>query len=191
MKGASIAYPDWREPVRLLEAQTRERATDKQRDLATATRLALTGSEPRTIVAAMLEDHVRPMIHGVDTDGATERQRALLRSFGAAAAADAELSNRTASAWIDHHRALETIEHLRRLRPAQGDAVTKRSRHHVGDTLYEDVEYGVVSSIGADGRVYFAGGGGKSARPSSLEPAPATSRPEDYPQFNEVSDDSS
>jgi hypothetical protein len=186
-----VPSPDWREPVRLLEAETGDPATGQQRALAAMTGLALAGSEPRGVVAVMLEEHLRPTIWGVQPERATDRQRNLLSSFGVADAADALLSRRVASAWISHHFAVRTLEHLRRLVLERGDAVIKRSRSRsaADGKLYEHVEYGVVSSIGANGRVYFRGGGGRSAWPSSLERAPATSRPEDYPQFREATDD--
>lgn len=186
-----MSFPDWREPARLLDAAMCAVATDEQRELAEKIGLLLTGSEPRAVVAAMLEDHLRPVIRGLEPRPASERQRSLLMSFGATEAAEPRLSSLVASAWISHHLALLTMGHLRRLALVRDDAVIVRRRSRLGPDgpLYEFVEYAVVSSIGANGRVHFFGGNGGGAWPSALERAPATSRPEDYPHHHEVPDD--
>lgn len=186
-----MTFPTWHEPVRLLEESTGP-ATDQQRELASAVGLALAGTEPRGITAVLLEEHLQPLIWGRESERATDRQRTFLVELGSRVADDAGLTKRTASAWIQHHLALRSIECFRRLALVRDDPVIKRTRWRHPETgrLYETLDYAVVSSIGADSMVYFRGGNGKCGWPSSLTRAPAQTRRDDYPKFRELSDGS-
>ena len=164
-----MTYPDWREPVRLLQIATGS-ATPAQLALAHQVRLILTGREPHNVVAVLLEDHLKPSIWGSTPDSASDRQRAFLQTLGATGAEQPDLSKAVASAWIDHHLSLRTIESLRALRIVTGDKVIKRSIWTDPTTgeLHEATYGFTVSSIGRDGLVYFRGGNGKCGWPSSL-----------------------
>ena len=133
-----------------LEEETAKVATEQQRELAAMIGVTLTGREPRSVVAVTLEEHLRPVIWGVEPELASDRQRALLNSFGVVEAAESHLSKRVASAWISHHLVLRTVEDLRRLALVRDDAVIKRSRirNPLDGQVYEGLRYGVVSSIG-------------------------------------------
>jgi len=157
-----MTFPTWHEPVRLLEVGTRP-ATNQQRKLASTVGLALVGTEPRGVAAVLLEEHLQPFIWGKESDRATDRQRAFLVELGSSVADDAGLTKRTASAWIEYHLALRNIECLRYLALVRDDAVIKRTRWRHPETgrLYKTLDYAVVSSIRANGMVYFRGGDGK------------------------------
>lgn len=184
-----MTFATWHEPVRLLGESTRP-ATDQQRELASTIGLALTGSEPRGVAAVMLEEHLQPLIWGRGPESATDRQRSFLVELGSRKADDARLTKRVASAWIEHYLAVRNAECLRNLALVRGDAVIKRTlwRHPGDGRLHETLDYAVVSSIGANGMVYFRGGNGKCGWPSSLTRAPGRTRREDFPQFRELTD---
>jgi hypothetical protein len=186
-----MTFPTWHEPVRLLEESTGP-ATDQQRELASTVGLALAGTEPRGVAAVLLEEYLQPLIWGEESERATDRQRAFLVELGSGVADDADLTKRTASAWIQHHLALRSIENLRHLALVRDDAVIKRTRwrHPKTERLCETLDYAVVSSIGANGMVYFRGGNGGCGWPSSLTRAPARTRRNDYPKLRALSDDS-
>src|SRR5690348_13751331 len=136
----------------------------------------------------MLEEHMQPLIWGREPEVATDRQRAFLIELGSRKADDARLTKRVASAWIGHCLAVRTARCLRHLTLVRGDAVIKRTlwRNPEDGRPHETLDYAVVSSIGANGMVYFRGGNGKCAWPSSLTRTPAQSSPEDFPQFREL-----
>jgi hypothetical protein len=184
-----MTFPTWHEPVRLLEENTGP-ATNQQRDLARTVGLTLVGTEPRGVAAVLLEEHLQPLIRGRQSERATERQRAFLVELGSRVADDADLTKRAASAWIEHHLALRSIEYLKRLALARDDVVIKRTRWRHSETgrLCETLDYAIVSSIGANGMVYFRGGNGKCGWPSSLARAATRIRRDDYPKFRELPD---
>ena len=186
-----MTFPTWHEPVRLLEESTGP-ATDQQRELAITVGLALAGTEPRGVAAILLEEHLQPLIWGREPERATGRQRAFLVELGSNVADDAGLTKRTASAWIQHHLAVRSIESLRRLALVRDDTVITRRlwRHPETERLFETLDCAVVSSIRADGMVYFRGGNGRCGWPTSLTRAPARIHRDDYPKFRELSDDS-
>lgn len=179
-----MTYPNWCEPVRLLELRTGP-STPRQRELAEQFGLAWGGTEPHDVVGLMLEEHVRLVIWGTQPKPATARQRAFLVKLGATRAADPSLTKAVASAWIEHHLALRTIERLRTLGLTRGDAVIKRTiwRHPETGLPHESRDYFIVSTIGAGGLVYFKGGNGRCGWPSSLERATEADSPSDFPQF--------
>jgi hypothetical protein len=154
-----VTFATWHEPVRLIDERTGP-ATDQQRELASAIGLALTGAEPLAVTAAMLEEHLQPVILGRVPEPATDRQRAFLIELGSDEADNARLTKRVASAWIEHYLAVRAGNCLRQLMLVRDDAVIKRrvSRNPVDGHLYETLDYAVVSSISEDGMVYFRGG---------------------------------
>jgi hypothetical protein len=188
-----LTYPDWQEPVRLLELSI-GLSTPAQRALADQFGLTLGGDEPRGILGVMLEERILPLIWDVDTapEIASERQRNFLRTLGIASAANCPaLTKRLASAWIDHQLTIRTIESLRRLQIRTGDAVIKRTvwrRHLPGIPPHETFEICYVSSIGANGMVYFKGGNGSCGWPSLLYRAGPEDEPSAYPQDRIIAD---
>jgi hypothetical protein len=136
----------------------------------------------------MLEEHIRPQIWGAEAVGepASEKQRRFLKSLGGSAVANSpSLTKRVASAWIDHYLAMNTAESLRRLQLKTDDAVIRRTiwnKTVPSIAPHETLEYFRVSSIGADGLVYFKGGNGKCGWPSSLRLADPEDGPAAYPK---------
>ncbi|CAN5408295.1 hypothetical protein BH09ACT7_BH09ACT7_05090 [soil metagenome] len=179
------SYPDWQEPLRLLSASV-EPATEAQLALAELLGFVLSGAEPRAVAAVLLEDHLQPKIWGKQPEPATEPQIALLARLDAPQAHLPGLTKTSASAWIDHHLTLKTIEDLIRLRPAKNDAMIERRVTETLDRQLESLTFRVISSIGADGLVYFKGGNGQCSRPHRLEKAAPDANPRDYPRFTEL-----
>lgn len=173
-----MTFPDWREPVRLLEEATGP-ATEDQLHLADLVGLRHR-KEPRGVMSALLQARLEPLIWQRDVPAATERQLTFLTTLGHRRALKT-LSRPVASAWIEHHLALRTIAALRRLRLARGDEVI-----HI--STFTDPASGqvhtvrtpvTVSSIGSAGLVYFKGGNGKAGWPVNLTRVPA---PPDQPE---------
>lgn len=178
-----MTFIDWTEPVRLLEAGLLPVADD-QMALASFVGLHLDVDLPRGVAAALLEEALRPHIWGTPPHTTpadlepTERQMAFLQEIAHGELwTRSALSKRSASAWIEHFLAERTARRLREMQLARGDRVIKTSpwvneatgEHHEWRQEYE------VSSIGADGLVFFRGGNGQCAWPSSLTrvtPAP-------------------
>lgn len=162
-----MAYNDWREPIRLL-AEGNGCATREQRDLATLLDMQFKRDEPRKIATARLE--VEPAIHGRVASAATEAQLVFLREIAPEDASLEGITRRVASAWIDYYLAERSIDALRRLQPQRGDRVVKSELVSLTDQAsLPRTSSHTVSSIGADGRVYFTGGGGAGAWPSQLQ----------------------
>lgn len=117
-----------------------------------------------------------PRIRGISTGTAadtppTDRQVQFLREIAHGESwAKAPLSRRTASAWVGHFLAERTAQQLRDSRLTRGDRVLKTHSWVDQDAgeLHEWSEEYTVSSIGADGLVYFRRGNGKCAWPHSL-----------------------
>jgi hypothetical protein len=168
-----MTYSDWQEPLRLLELSIGP-PTSRQRTLANQFGLLLNDDELYRVAGVMLEDHLMRLVWDESTvsEPASERQRNFLRSLGAVwIAQSGSLSKGVASAWIDHHLAVRTAEQLRRPRLKADDAVIKRtisSKQLDYIAVYETLEFYYVSSIGADGLVYFKGCSGKCGWPSWL-----------------------
>lgn len=163
----SVTHPDWREPVRRLRAATGPATSDQLRVAAAVG--CPHHDEPRAVLTAVVEDWLRPLLHGQEPLPATERQLAFLRSLGHSHA-DTGMHRSVASAWIDHYLAKRTASALETLELKAGDLV-----HH--EHLYADPETGeitdlgglvTVSSIGSNGLVYFRGGNGRCGWPVNL-----------------------
>lgn len=122
----------------------------------------------------MLEDHLLPRIWADPARQAlpaTQKQLAFLERI-----ADQQswkrspLSKRVASAWIDHFLTKRNVQRLRELKLRSGDRVTKSetwANPLTGETQIRTADH-VVSSIGASGLVYFKGGNGQCAWPSTV-----------------------
>lgn len=181
-------YTDFDEPVRLMSEAVGP-ATDEQRQLAARVGLVL-DDEPRAIAAALLEDHLQPAIRGTQPLAATDRQREFLHQLGSRHADRRDLTRTVASAWIDHMLTLQTIDHLIRLQPVRNDAVIVRKVTEFEGRRLESLDYKRISSIGDNGLLYFMGGNGQCAYPHRVVKALPSDNPVNYPQFNELSDDS-
>lgn len=166
-----MVYPDWREPANAL-AGALGKPTAAQLDLARLIGMRLTGDEPRAVVAAKLEDHLTPAIHGVEPRRPSQRQLKFLASLRADAPVPAltDLTLSSVSAWIDHFLGLRTLAALRDLELSQGDIVERRRRFRHAVTEEEMLSSDVleVSSIRGDGLVFFKGGNGRCGWPSAL-----------------------
>lgn len=170
---AIMTFPDWNEPVRLLEEQSGPVAQE-QLELAAQVGLPLAGDLPRGVAAAMLEEHLRSRIWGAprrEGAPATEKQLEFLEVIAHDRLFERmPLSKRLASAWINHYLDVRNAKKLRELRLTTGDHVVHQrttvdpgtGERHSWDDRH------VVSSIGASGLVYFKGGNGRCAWPTSL-----------------------
>jgi len=181
-------YADFQEPLRLMSESVGP-ATDEQHQLATKVGMTLE-DEPRAVAAALLEDHLEPAIWGTNPPDATDRQRQFLRRLGFRRAEHQGLTRRVASAWINHLLTLQDIHHLNQLQLKRNDAVIVRRVTELEGTRLESLEYRQVSSIAADGLLYFKGGNGKCARVQRVTKALPSDNPIDYPRFNELSEES-
>jgi hypothetical protein len=76
-------YPDWQEPVRLLELSTGP-SRPVQHDLAEQFGLIWQGDEPYSVLGVMLEEHLMPLIWdtSAQAEPASERQRNFLKILG-------------------------------------------------------------------------------------------------------------
>jgi hypothetical protein len=153
-----------------------ERATNDQAALAGVIGLKLLGTEPRAVVAEMIEDEIAPAVWGEARVPATQRQRAFLAELDPSLATDL-MSLRVADAWIRHLLLLRRAEVLTARRLQRGMQVVK-TVHWTDPATGEGRDLMTkheVSSIGSNGRVHFKGGNGQGAWPDELEvvnPAP-------------------
>lgn len=163
-----MAYIDWREPVRLL-AEKNGPATPEQHDLAMLLCVPLRLGEHRKIATALLADRVEGPIYGSQVPLATNQQLDFLGKIAEEAFSFQDLSKRVASAWIDYYLARRAIADLLALRLQRGDRVIKTEQFSLdGENPFTFVGAHTVSSIGANGRVYFKGGNGAGGWPSEL-----------------------
>ncbi|MEU3847508.1 hypothetical protein AB0E44_11035 [Micrococcus terreus] len=169
-----MAFPDWREPTRLLEESVGP-PTDEQLGLALKVGYRFTG-ESRVVLASAIEAWLRPTIWQEQPYPATERQQEFLRELGHTGEVE-ELSRPVASAWIEHHLAARSAVALRKLRLRSGDTVDHEQRYV--DPTTEEVhvwsEAQTVSSIGRNGLIYFRGGNGRCGWPSEIRRGDASS----------------
>ncbi len=176
-----MTFVDWTEPARLLEADLLP-VTEDQLALASFVGLRLADDLPRGVAAAILEESVRPHIAGASTRASTaklaptERQLAFLNEIAHDDIwARAPLNRGTASAWIGHFLGERNARRLREMKLARGDRVTKATTwvDEATGELHESSQEYEVSSIGANGLVYFRGGNGQCGWPSSLTRTPS------------------
>ncbi|WP_445257002.1 hypothetical protein [Nocardioides aurantiacus] len=171
-----MTFVDWTEPVRLLEFGLLP-VTRDQLSLASFVGLHLDDDLPRGVAAVVLEDALRSHISGTLAEAApadvqpTERQMEFLREIAHGELwMRAALSRRSASAWIGHFLAERTAHRLHEMQLVRGDRVikTRAWADEATGELHEWSQEYEVSSIGADGLVYFRGGNGQCGWPSSL-----------------------
>jgi hypothetical protein len=172
-----MTYPNWREPVAILKARCGP-ATAEQISLATATGLDLSPELPATVAASLLDAYLRPTIWATSRPAprtASAKQRTYLASL--APGLDASTMSLTeASAWIDHFLSLRTVAALEELRLRSDDRVVvsrEFTNAATGELTSSTSSPMRVSSIGGSGLVYFRGGNGQCAWPSSLALASA------------------
>lgn len=177
-----MTFPDWNEPVRLLEEQSGP-ATMEQLKLAAQVAFPLDGDLPRGVAAVLLEEHFRPRIWGVprrEDAPATQRQREFLEAIAHDRSFEgASLSKGVASAWITHYLGIRNAERLRELGLTAGDQVVHQQTwvdHSTGE-LHNWSDRHVVSRIGARGLVYFKGGNGRCGWPTNLSRCDDASSP--------------
>jgi len=166
-----VTYPDWREPVRRLHAVAGP-ATDELLRVADALGCHH-DREPHGVLSAIVMDWLHPVIHGEHSLLATEKQLAYLELLGHLHP-ETDMRRSVASAWIDHHLSIRTAQALERLQLASGDRVYVRHDYvslRTGE-LTDQGATATVSSIGANGLVYFKGGNGRCAWPTRLLPIP-------------------
>ena len=168
-----MTYLEWSEPARLMEAHIGP-VTQAQQALAAAVGFAMPQDLPRGVAALMLEDHLLPRIwadSAHDPSPASEKQVAFLEVLSNDRALQhGILTKRVASAWIDHYLTRRNLLRLCELKIRSGDKVTKIetwANQVTGEMHSRDTEH-VVSSIGGSGLVYFKGGNGQCAWPSTL-----------------------
>lgn len=172
-----VSFPDWREPVRLLEGRTGP-TTARQLQLPAQVGISLDSGLPRGVAAALLNEHLHPRISGEPVqpaDPATTKQLEFLGMIGHDRAYErTPLTKTLASAWIEQYLARLTAARLRSLMLSSGDRVVHRTTLIDPDTgeVHEWSDCYVVSSIGASGLVYFKGGNGKCGWPTNLSRAP-------------------
>jgi hypothetical protein len=153
-------------------------STDEQKWIATAMGCPY-GDEPRSVFSAIIEAWLEPILWSRDPLPATERQWAFLRELGHISASP-DLVRPVGSAWIEHYLSIRTAESLETLELHAGDSVYRERSLTDPDTgeitRLDDVV--TVSSIGANGLVYFRGGNGNCAWPGSLRALPITAATE-------------
>ena len=160
-------FATWSDVVAHLEAQAAP-ATPAQRELAELIGYALDVATPASVAAAEIEAVLSPRIHGHEQPGATESQLKYLEVLAGVPATN--MPRPVASAWITHYLGGRTARALRELRLEAGMQVVEH-RDWVDEATGEIHSFEnrrVVSSIGLNGLVYFRGGGGGCAWPSSL-----------------------
>ena len=120
------------------------------------------------IAAAKLLDAVAPAVGHDPTVPSTERQREFASSLRVDVAGD---SKRVASAKISEALEIRNQEAVIRLDLNPGDRVLHVTHIDQGERRHTLKREFVVSSVGKNGRVYFKGGGGRSAWATELEKA--------------------
>jgi hypothetical protein len=165
----AMAHPDWREPVRLLRLSL-TRAAAHQLALATLIGCRLDTDLPFNVAAARLEAFLEPKIRGTKhaVEAPTEGQMRFLTKLCPAFEVRCE-SRAEISAWIDHYLALATIAAHEKLKLKSGDVVQVSRSYRLIEIAEARHELAVVSSIGANGRVYLKGGNGAGAWPAEVQ----------------------
>ena len=164
-----MTYPDWQVPAQLLDQSAAPPSMD-QMELVALLRIQLEGNEPYSVVAAIIEAHLKPKIWGLEEAPATHRQLAYLHELAGSHFMQKALSISVASAWIQHYLGSRTSKRLRELKLKAGDEVVMARvfPDPLTSIPIEWVDEFTVSSIGANGLVYFKGGNGKCGWPTTL-----------------------
>lgn len=126
----------------------------------------------QSISAARIHDAVEAAIApGSSPRAPTEKQTKFARDLGVYRPGD---TFRVCSARIDEELFRRNRAALRKLRLKPGDSVTKTCRIQLSDRTKEVITRHVVSSIGANLRVYFKNPGDSGGWPSQLAKEPDT-----------------
>jgi len=167
-----MVFASYVEAVEVMRRPIRP-ATSEQLDLARLTGCDVPPGAPLLIAAACLHSHLDPVIDGGrGPRPASDRQLSFLIALAGQDLADSNLSMRVASAWIDYYLTVRAIKRPEDLELDAGHEVIRShdwtahdgEQHHYEDRM-------VVSSIGANGLVYFKGGNRQCAYPHRLRQA--------------------
>jgi carbonic anhydrase len=124
---------------------------------------------PKNVAAAIIEDHLKPLIHDIHPLKATDRQIGFLKELEHSGKLE-NISASVASAWIEHHLDALNLQALYDMKLKAGDAVALISDviDLATGEIRPDPRIRIISSIDRRGRVHFLGGGGQGAWPSQL-----------------------
>jgi hypothetical protein len=136
-----------------------------QRSLAALLRIEI-GGDSYDIAAAKLLDAVAAAIGFEPPEQASDRQKAFALSLDLDVAGD---SKRVASARIAEALLAKNLAAVAELDLKPGDRVVRTGHLEFEGDLHTISEEFVVSSIHANGRVYFKGGNGQGAWPTQLQ----------------------
>jgi hypothetical protein len=166
-----MASPDWKEPVKHLRARL-ARANEEQRELAQKLGLELKTRTPRLLAAALLRDHLAFELD-LPVRMPSEAQLEFIDDLQFwSKRGDLKPATRAiAHALIEILDARRSLEYLLAERPRAGDVVylpLSSDRRELAKPIAPD-RLCIVSSIGDDGTVYFAGGGGAQAPIRAVE----------------------
>jgi len=148
---------DWQVVVRQLRRMT-SGPSREQVELANYLGMQIPAETPTVVAAALLREPLREVVGLPDSQCASDNELTYLQDLAneVGISIPPEIETRDlVDAWIIALYACRAAESLERLRPAPQDVV------QVGDASL----VGEVSSISADGRLNFRGGGGRGIRP--------------------------
>jgi len=157
-----MTFENWREAVNSLEEYAGP-VTPEQERLASQIGIDLDPELPALVAAERLKRGLKEALRVDDEGPPTFGQREFLKDLAneLGEAMPSDIATRSdASAWILVWDARRTIQALRRLRLKRGDVVEIPGGNR---------EIEMVASIGADGSVYFRGGGGRRAKAHRLQ----------------------
>ncbi|MEU2353669.1 hypothetical protein ABZ599_12000 [Streptomyces misionensis] len=163
-----MSYRTWEPVTRLLKAKI-ILATTSQLSTAEALGIRIDRSLPKTVAAAVIEDHLKPLIRDTHPPKATGRQIQFLKELEHSGELE-DISASVASAWIEHHLDALNLQALFDMRLKAGDTVALISDviDLTTGEIRPDPRIRKISSIDRRGRVHFRGGGGQGAWPSQL-----------------------
>lgn len=159
-----MSYDNWREPWRILR-QRAGPATAEQRKLAEYLGVPLPRRVRHLVAAALLQDALSGVLGKGSTQPPSVGQLDYLHDLAPYRKSDdgSPKSAAVVSALIDLCLARRAAEALNAFKPARGDIAFEWARHLDlrSDVDYDPARLRIISSIGADGRVYFEGGGNR------------------------------
>ncbi|WP_405673347.1 hypothetical protein OG848_28095 [Streptomyces canus] len=163
-----MSYRSWKPVVRQLEAKVAP-FTESQRKVTQALGIHLNGQLPKNVVAAMIEDHLKPLIRDRQPPAATDRQLELLRELKHPGDLE-DISASVASAWIEHHLDVLNLHILKEMKFKAGGtvALVRDCIDITTGEIYPEPRIRTISSIDRRGRLHFQGGGGQGAWPSQV-----------------------
>jgi flavin-dependent dehydrogenase len=151
-------------------------STPYQQEIARRLGIDVT-SETQAVAGARILDIVeRALDPDTERRSATPRQIEFARKLGLDPVVE---SFHVCSAQIDDHLRTLNEEAIARLQLKPGDRVIKTDSVEIDGQEHTLTREYVISSIGANGRVWFKGGNGAGAWPTQLAPASTISSEED------------